>query len=102
MLARALGSDFRARLSRRLLYKTISASASALRTRGMTLKAIHVCTEVDSTPVADLYVSQAGANNRNGFSVVNLAPGGNATPTFITWNTHYLVLNGHRKVDHKC
>ena len=39
MLARALGFDFRARLARRLsLYKMISASASALRPRGTTLK----------------------------------------------------------------
>ena len=38
MLARALGFNFRARLAKRLLYKMISASVSALRPRGMTLK----------------------------------------------------------------
>jgi hypothetical protein len=43
VLARALGFDFRARLAKRfLLYKKISASVSALRPRGTTLKVILV------------------------------------------------------------
>jgi hypothetical protein len=60
--------------------------------------AIGVYTEVDSTPVADLYTAQAAGR---GFSEIDLEPGNAATPTFLVCTTMSLVLNSRRNVEFK-
>ena len=70
-----------------------------LNTNGKQI-AISAFTEVDNTPVADLYTAQTGDNSR-GFSSIDLEPGNAATPTFLVCTTNYLVLNGRRNVDLK-
>jgi hypothetical protein len=70
-----------------------------LNTNGKQI-AISAFTEVDNTPVADLYTAQTGDNSR-GFSNIDLEPGNAATPTFLVCTTNYLILNGRRNVDLK-
>jgi hypothetical protein len=62
--------------------------------------AISVYSEVDSTPVADLYTAQAGDNSR-GFFNIDLAPGAAATHTFLVCTTNYLNSNSLRNVELK-
>jgi hypothetical protein len=68
--ARALGFDIRARLARRL-YERISASASALRTRGMTLKGW--------LALGDGYCNVGRRRSWTGFKLIN--PPERARPT---------------------
>jgi len=60
----------------------------------------HIYTEKDTTADADLYTPQVN-DNQNGFSNINLDPGGAATPTFLVCTTMVLMLNGKRNVEIK-